>query len=62
MNGKVVVFLSNGELFTSDDRELQFVSKRMAIINGKQYTFAPPASVSDVPSNQQRRTQPAFAF
>ncbi len=35
MNGKVVVFLSNGEAYTSDDRELQFVTKRKAIIAGQ---------------------------
>ena len=35
MNGKVVVFLSNGVVFTSDDKELRFVSQRMAIIGEK---------------------------
>ena len=41
MNGNAVVCLSNGEVFTSDDRKLQFVSRRMAIINGRKYLFAP---------------------
>lgn len=39
MNGKAIVFLSNGEVYTSEDRELQFLSKRKAIIAGKTYTF-----------------------
>lgn len=43
MNGKATVFLSNGDVYTSEDRELQFVSKRKAIIAGKTYVFAPAA-------------------
>lgn len=39
--GRVRVYLSNGKVFTSDDRDLDFVSKRIAIIGGKKYAFEP---------------------
>lgn len=39
--GLVKVFLSNGEVYTSADKDLQFVSRQMAIVNGKSYRFAP---------------------
>ncbi|MBI4657532.1 MAG: hypothetical protein HY735_01575 [Verrucomicrobia bacterium] len=60
LGGRVVVYLSNGEFYTSDDRELQFVSKRIAIINGNRFAFAPPVS-SNQP-NPPQRSQPAFGF
>ena len=41
---KAVVYLSNGDVFTSDDKELEFASKRMAIVSGKKFVFAPPMS------------------
>ncbi len=61
MNGKAVVFLSSGEMFTSDDRELQFVAKRFAIINGKKFTFPPP-SLPKEQANPQRDPTTTFNF
>ena len=49
MDGKARVFLSNGDVYTSDDRELKFISKRMVIISGKKYGFAPPPQTVSVP-------------
>ncbi len=60
MNGSAVVCLSNGEIFPSEDRELQFLSKRAAFINGRKFTFVP-----QLPSNQpntQPRPQSGFSF
>jgi hypothetical protein len=53
---KAVVYLSDGSMFTSRDRELEFASKRMAVIKGKIYRFAPSAS-----SNQSASTAPVGA-
>lgn len=58
MNGRVVVFLSTGEMFTSEDRELQFVSKRKAIIAGKTYVFAPVRSPAKEGTPVGRLVQP----
>ena len=52
INGTVIVFLTNGQMFTSEDRELQLVSKRMAVIGGRSYVFAPPPWKDKEPRNQ----------
>ena len=51
---KVVVYLSNGDVYTNDDRELKFVSKRKVIINGSSYGFR-PFSYSDAERGPNRR-------
>lgn len=53
LGGRVTVYLSNGEVFTSGDRELEFVSKRMAIIGGKKFVFATQTSFGREPSTPQ---------
>lgn len=58
MKGKVVVFLSDGEVFSSDDRELQFVSKKRAIIANKKYVFPPASSAPKDPAQTPRMVQP----
>ena len=58
MNGKVIVFLSNGNVYTNGDRELQFVSKRKAIISGKTYLFAPAAPSAKEGTPAGRLVQP----
>jgi hypothetical protein len=62
MSGKVVVYLSNGEVFTSDDRELQFVSRRMAVINGKKYLFAPFSRHPDDSPNNRLKSPASFGL
>jgi hypothetical protein len=52
--GRAVVHLSNGEVFTSDDRELEFASKRMAIVSGRKFVFPPLTSRSkELPAPQR---------
>ena len=58
VNGKVIVFLSSGEVYTSEDRELQFVSKRKAIIAGNTYVFAPVGRSSKEETPAARPLQP----
>ena len=55
VGGRVVVYLSNGEVFTSEDRELEFISKRFAVINGRRFTFPPPSSQREG-ANPERRS------
>jgi hypothetical protein len=42
-NGKVQIYLSDGRRYSNDDRDVNFVSREMAIIDGRKYGFAPPS-------------------
>ena len=58
LNGKAVIYLSNGQVFTSDDRELRFVSNKMAIVGDKKFVFPPASSVPKNSAQAPRTVQP----
>jgi hypothetical protein len=49
VNGVFWVYLSDGRVYSSQDRELQVVGKRGVVISGKPYWFRPTETAAAAP-------------